>query len=75
MTVMNTEKAEILKRRLKFAWQQWKREYESDEYGTHLTKESNPRISHLESKMPRLARELRELGDDCPPVPGEEDFK
>ncbi len=64
-----------LKKRLKFAYLQWDREFEPYSCGAALAREINPRICHLEHKMPRLAKQLRELGDDCPPVPGEADFK
>ncbi len=64
-----------LKKRLKFAYLQWNREADSYSCGISIARVINPRISHLEYKMPRLARQLRDLGDDCPFVPGEADFR
>jgi len=65
-----------LKRRLSFAYQQWNREFKlgDDPSDILFKKTSNPRLMHLEYKMPKLATKLRALGEDVPVVPGEKGF-
>lgn len=66
---------DMLKKRLRAAYLQWDRECDSMSCGHSLAAHVNPRVGHLVVKMPRLAARLRELGEACPPVPGEADFK
>jgi hypothetical protein len=61
------------KKRLKSIYLKWVREVDRYSCGLELARNMNPRISEFEGKMLEIAKELRELGEKVPPVPGEKE--